>query len=144
MNDVQHFRDENTTKSFAGENIAAHTWRHSLSIRASKPRMVLHLGSKMIWAREVTCSVESVPSVPWIKTDAPSLGKKIYFNKRNCLMSLSCITHTAKDYLAEKQVQLTTASKLKNWNFRSPSFSCKSIYPAIHPHFYKYFPESTN
>lgn len=49
------------------------TCSHSLSIRASKPRMVLLLGSKMIWAREVTWSVESVPSVPWINMDAPSL-----------------------------------------------------------------------
>lgn len=44
--------------------------------------MVLHLGSKIICAREVTWSVESVPSVPWTNTDAPSLLKeKVERNK---------------------------------------------------------------
>lgn len=57
----------------SAHKIAFLTCSHSLSIRASKPRMVLLLGSKMIWAREVTWSVESVPSVPWISMDAPSL-----------------------------------------------------------------------
>lgn len=52
------------------------TCSHSLTTRDSKPCMVLHLGSKIICARDVTWSVESVPSVPWTNTDAPSLRKK--------------------------------------------------------------------
>lgn len=70
---------------------SALTCSHSLSIRASKPRMVLLLGSRMIWAREVTCSVESVPSVPWINTDAPSLrGKPKVQMGNSIIMDISC------------------------------------------------------
>lgn len=49
------------------------TWSHSRSTRLWKPLMVLQAGSKMIWAKDITCRVESVPSVPWTSTDAPSL-----------------------------------------------------------------------
>lgn len=49
------------------------TCSHSRSTRPWKPLMVLQAGSRMIWAKEVTCRVESVPSVPWTSTDAPSL-----------------------------------------------------------------------
>lgn len=49
------------------------TWSHSRSTRPWKPLMVLQTGSSMIWAKAVTCRVESVPSVPWTSTEAPSL-----------------------------------------------------------------------
>lgn len=52
------------------------TCSHSLTIRDSKPRMVLQSGSKIICAREVIWSVESVPSVPWTNTDASSLWER--------------------------------------------------------------------
>lgn len=76
------------------------TCSHSLSTRASKPRIVLHLGSKIIWAIEVTCSVESVPSVPWTKTDAPSLRK-----------SQDNIRHTLGHMMTARVAECWTGSK---------------------------------
>lgn len=47
--------------------------------------MVLQAGSRMIWAKEVTCKVESVPSVPWTSTEAPSL-------RQTCVLRLYTVS----------------------------------------------------
>lgn len=36
------------------------------------PRIVRQSGSRISWANDVTCRVESIPSVPWTRTDWPS------------------------------------------------------------------------
>ena len=45
------------------------TCSHSRSINASNPLTVLQSGLSMIWAREVTHNVISLPSDPWTSTD---------------------------------------------------------------------------
>lgn len=57
---------------------------HSWSIRVRKPRIVLHLGSSMTWASDVTVRVESKPSEPWTRTDHPSLKGNFTVERNDC------------------------------------------------------------
>jgi hypothetical protein len=61
-------------------NMSIYYYTHQLytwSGASSYPRAVRLSGSSIIWANDVTRSVVSVPSVPWIRTDAPEINSTI-------------------------------------------------------------------
>lgn len=85
------------------------TWSHSRSKRLWNPLMVLQDGSRMIWAKEVTCRVESVPSEPWMSTEAPSLRQRHTFiaspvnlSNTNCWTLILLIQHVQSKLTSAK------------------------------------------